>query len=124
MDDRQLALLRPQLDHLKYEESFDASSGDLVQKLLKDLVHATESYRAVKQQAGKQAQDLAVYDANVGHITRLHNIYVCCSFREFGLSDSQVYAFANKETCHDQLPAGVHRCPELGTPNFGDELSF
>lgn len=65
MDDRQLALLRRQLDHLNYSESFDASSSILVQKLLEDLVHATESYRAVKQQAGKQAQDLAVYDAKV-----------------------------------------------------------
>lgn len=98
MDDRQLALLRRQLDHLKYEESFDASSGDLVQKLLEDLVHATESYRAVKQQAGKQAQDLAVYDAKVGCIPCLDGMRVLRSQRCGSMGCLTVNALATRQT--------------------------
>lgn len=65
LDDVQLAGLRHRLEALHYSEPLDRSSAPLVSRLVDDLLHATESYRAVKQQAAQQAQDLAARGARV-----------------------------------------------------------
>lgn len=65
MDDRQLAMLRRKLDALSYSEDLDSSSAPLVQKLVDDLVHTTDSYRVLKQQCSKQAQEIAAFDSRV-----------------------------------------------------------
>ncbi|EFJ50664.1 basal body protein [Volvox carteri f. nagariensis] len=65
MDDRQLAVLRRKLDALGYSELLDPSSAPLVQKLVEDLVHTTDSYRLIKQQCSKQAQEMAAFDTRL-----------------------------------------------------------
>ena len=45
-------MLQRKLTALGYGESFDSSSAPLIQRLLDDMVHTTESYRDLRQQAG------------------------------------------------------------------------
>ncbi|GFR41794.1 hypothetical protein Agub_g2559, partial [Astrephomene gubernaculifera] len=65
MDDRQLAVLRRKLEALSYSDPLDATSAPLVQKLVEDLVHTTDSYRVIKQQCAKQAQEIAAFDTRL-----------------------------------------------------------
>ncbi|GIL57051.1 hypothetical protein Vafri_12185 [Volvox africanus] len=65
MDDRQLVVLRRKLDALSYSEPLDPSSAPLVQKLIEDLVHTTDSYRVTKQQCLKQSQEMAAFDSRL-----------------------------------------------------------
>lgn len=51
MEQPELELLRRKLDALGYDHPVDEFSGPLVQKLVDDLVHTTESYRGLKQQS-------------------------------------------------------------------------
>lgn len=51
MEQQELELLRRKLDALSYDHPVDDFSGPLVQKLVDDLVHTTESYRGLKQQS-------------------------------------------------------------------------
>ena len=53
VDDRQLVALKRKLESLQYRDDFDRRSAPLVQKLLDDLVHTTESYRALKVRRGR-----------------------------------------------------------------------
>jgi centrosomal protein CEP135 len=64
-ESRQLAVLRRKLDALGYAEALDRGSLELVGKLLDDLVHATDSFRAVTQQSAQQAKESAAFDARV-----------------------------------------------------------
>ena len=43
-----LAVLQRKLSLLKYAEHLDVTSAELVQRLVDDLIHTTERYRAVK----------------------------------------------------------------------------
>lgn len=46
--DEQLLELRRKLEALGFDDPFDRSSAPLVRKLLDDLIHSTESLRALK----------------------------------------------------------------------------
>lgn len=63
--DRTLAVLRRKLEALGYSDPLEPASLQLVQKLVEDLVHTTDSYTAVKQQCAKQAQEIAAFDTRV-----------------------------------------------------------
>jgi centrosomal protein CEP135 len=64
-DERQHILLRRKLQALNYNDSLDVGSCDLVQNLVNDLVHTTESYRALKQQSDQQQQEIASFRSKV-----------------------------------------------------------
>lgn len=66
MDERQRVLLRKKLEALSYLEPFDASSAPLVQRLVDDVVRTTESYRGLKLQCAKQAQEISTFNSKVG----------------------------------------------------------
>ncbi|EIE18515.1 hypothetical protein COCSUDRAFT_49237 [Coccomyxa subellipsoidea C-169] len=51
MEQQALQLLKRKLDALSYMEPVDEHSAPLVQRLVDDLVHTTESYRGLKQQS-------------------------------------------------------------------------
>ncbi len=51
MEQQSLDLLRRKLDALSYDHPVDDLSAPLVQRLVDDLVHTTESYRCLKQQS-------------------------------------------------------------------------
>ena len=57
-DERQFLLLKRKLQALNYSEPVDISSFHLVEHLVNDLVHTTESYRALRLQ-GKHEHDEA-----------------------------------------------------------------
>ena len=58
MDDRRITLLKRKLQALNYTQPLDNSSAALVEALVDDLVHTTESYRALKLQASRQGQEI------------------------------------------------------------------
>ena len=58
-------LLRRKLEALSYTEKLDATSGALVERLVDDLVHTTESYRTLKMQAAKQAAETEACQSKV-----------------------------------------------------------
>ena len=60
-----LTLLRRKLSLLSYPEHLDDSSASLVQRLVDDLIHTTESYRNLKTQLDARGQDLSEYYAKV-----------------------------------------------------------
>ena len=60
-----LTLLRRKLSLLSYPEHLDDSSAPLVQRLVDDLIHTTESYRHLKTQLDARGQDLSEYHAKV-----------------------------------------------------------
>ena len=69
MESHKLALLRKKLEALSYREPVEASSAALVDKIVADLLHTTDSYRDLKLQVAHKTQDLedhrnqvAVYD--------------------------------------------------------------
>lgn len=68
-DERQQALLRRKLTALNYDGAALSPGGsascDLVQRLVDDLVHTTESYRALKQRADEHEQQLAACQVKV-----------------------------------------------------------
>jgi hypothetical protein len=68
MDERQLSLLRRKLDALSYAEPLDPVSGPLVHKILDDLVHTTESYRTLKLQHARQAQEISSFTTKVSGV--------------------------------------------------------
>ena len=60
-----LTLLRRKLSLLSYPEHLDDSSAPLVQRLVDDLIHTTESYSNLKTQLDARGQDLSEYHAKV-----------------------------------------------------------
>ena len=76
---QQLALLRRKLDALGYSAHLDDRSAQLVQALVADLVHTTESYRSLKQQAAIQQHHISETDDKVSQ---------CCIHRACTLSRS------------------------------------
>lgn len=62
MDERSLVLLRRKLEALNYTEALDASTAPLVSHIVNDLIRTTDSYRSVKQQASKYAQEIATFN--------------------------------------------------------------
>lgn len=65
LDDRQFIQLKRKLEALSYVEPLDTASAPLVQKLVDDLVHATESYRDLKLQNATQSQEIVAFDTKV-----------------------------------------------------------
>lgn len=66
MDERMLVVLRRKLEALHYTEPLDAASAPLVSRVVDDLVRTTDSYRSVKLQCAKQAQEASVFTTKVG----------------------------------------------------------
>lgn len=58
MADHNITVLKRKLEALNYRDVFDQQSAPLVQKLVDDLVHTTESYRSLKLQSAKRAQEI------------------------------------------------------------------
>lgn len=58
MDAKNFALLARKLEALNYNDQLDPVSAPLVQKLVDDLVHTTESYRALKLKNAKAGQEV------------------------------------------------------------------
>lgn len=65
MDERSLVLLRRKLEALNYTEALDAASAPLVSHIVNDLIRTTDSYRSIKQQASKYAQEIATFNTKV-----------------------------------------------------------
>ncbi|KAK3289417.1 hypothetical protein CYMTET_3154 [Cymbomonas tetramitiformis] len=65
IDEARLAQLRRKLESLNYGDTFDLSSVPLIQKLLDDLVHTTESYRALKLRNSSSSHELETYKAKL-----------------------------------------------------------
>eukprot|EP00803_Ostreobium_quekettii_P006651 evm.model.scf_534.11 EVM.evm.TU.scf_534.11 scf_534:64730-78765(+) len=65
MEARELTLLKRKLEALNYTQDVDASSAPLVQALVEDLVHTTESYRALKLQSSRQGQEIHQFNNQV-----------------------------------------------------------
>ena len=64
-DERQQILLKRKLTALSYTDQLDAGSCDLVQNLVNDLIHTTESYRALKQQGDGLRSEVASFHSKV-----------------------------------------------------------
>ena len=58
MDGHRLNQLRKTLQALKYKEALDDSSAPLVDKLVADLLHTTDSYRDLKLQVASKSQEI------------------------------------------------------------------
>ncbi len=58
MESHRLSQLRKKLQALQYKEDLDDSSAPLVDKLVTDLLHTTDSYRDLKLQVATKAQEL------------------------------------------------------------------
>lgn len=58
-------LLRRKLEALNYTEHLDAASASLVSHVVNDLIRTTDSYRSIKQQANKYAQEIATFNTKV-----------------------------------------------------------
>lgn len=58
METHKLALLRKKLEALSYKEPLDAGSAALVDRIVADLLHTTDSYRDLKLQVAHKTQDL------------------------------------------------------------------
>lgn len=58
MDSHNVHLLKRKLEALNYKEHVDASSAPLVDKLIADVLHTTDSYRDLKLQLAQRSQDL------------------------------------------------------------------
>ncbi len=58
MESHRLSQLRTKLQALQYKEDLDDSSAPLVDKLVTDLLHTTDSYRDLKLQVATKAQEL------------------------------------------------------------------
>lgn len=58
MESHRLSQLRKKLQALQYKEGLDDSSAPLVEKLVADLLHTTDSYRDLKLQVATKAQEL------------------------------------------------------------------
>jgi hypothetical protein len=71
MDEREFTLLRKRLDALSFVEPFDAPSAPLVQRLCDELVRTTDSYRGLKLQCAKQAQEISTFNTKVRLCSRL-----------------------------------------------------
>ncbi len=65
MDERSLVLLRRKLESLNYTDRLDAASAPLVSRLVEDLVKTTDSYRGIKLQASKYAQEISTFNTKV-----------------------------------------------------------
>ena len=63
--ERELVLLKRKLQALNYSNPVDAHSADLVQNLVNDLVHTTESYRGLKQQCDRQHTEISSFQSKV-----------------------------------------------------------
>lgn len=63
--ERHLDILKRQLRVLNYHDGFDISSYDLVQKLVADLVHTTETYQSLKLVSTEQHQEIATFRSKV-----------------------------------------------------------
>ena len=58
MESHRLSQLRKKLQALQYKEDLDDSSAPLVDKLVTDLLHTTDSYRDLKLQVATKVQEL------------------------------------------------------------------
>lgn len=60
-----MVLLRRKLEALNYTEPLDLASAALVSHIVNDLIRTTDSYRSVKLQAAKYAQDISKFNTKV-----------------------------------------------------------
>lgn len=58
MDGYKLSQLRKKLEALNYKQPLETVSAALVDKLVTDLLHTTDSYRDLKLQVAKKSQDI------------------------------------------------------------------
>ena len=65
MDSEELGLLRKKLFLLEYPGSFDADSAPLIERLVDDLIHTTESYRDLKAQSDHQQTKIDTFSSKV-----------------------------------------------------------
>ena len=59
MDQQAFQVLQCKLDALNYRESLEEASAPLVQRLVDDLIHTTESYHGLRKQATSFSQHVA-----------------------------------------------------------------
>jgi hypothetical protein len=62
MDERGLVVLKRKLEALGYTDRLDAATAPLVARILSDLTSSTDSYRSVKLQSSKYAQEIATFN--------------------------------------------------------------
>jgi len=75
-----LDLLKRKLDALNYVEPVDEFSEPLVQRLLDDLVHTTESYRGLKHQTSALNQHISNLNDKAGFMScHVLFLFVCSS---------------------------------------------
>lgn len=77
MEERALVLLRRKLEALGYTDPVDQLSAPLIQHLVDDLVRTTDSYRSVKLQCAKHAQEISTFHTKV----MLRPTFCCVNIR-------------------------------------------
>ena len=113
MDERSLVLLRRKLEALSYTEGLEPASAPLVARLLDDLVRTTDSYRAVKLQSAKYAQEVSTFNTKVraafaAFDTPLHSLHRCLLQTPDGrlLRKAAAIAAARSSTSSSRTAAG------------------
>lgn len=74
MDGYKLSQLRKKLEALNYKQPLETVSAPLVDKLVTDLLHTTDSYRDLKLQVAKKSQDIEDSQHKVHYYVQLS----CC----------------------------------------------
>jgi hypothetical protein len=87
----QLELLRKKLALLDYNDPVEADSMNLVEKLLGDLIHTTESYRAMKENLENLQQ------------VRAENEYLTCVLKSFEEQLTDIQQGASEVTNENQV---------------------
>ena len=81
MDGHRLSQLRKKLQALNYKELLEDSSAPLVDKLVTDLLHTTDSYRDLKLQVANKSQEIEDGRHKVCSVQEpLHYFPVTCRF--------------------------------------------
>ena len=63
--EKRLGALKRKLEAMQYTDALDVRSAPLVERLVEDLLHTTESYRALKIRNSRTLQDLEAGDGQV-----------------------------------------------------------
>lgn len=76
MDAHAFIGLKRKVEALGYSEPLDNSSALLVQKLVEDVVHATDSFRTLQQKCAYQQQEIAAFDSKASADARQSRLNV------------------------------------------------
>lgn len=64
-------MLRKKLEILQYDTDFDERSASLIERLVDDLIHTTQSYRDLRSQLDQQQTEKVSFDSKVSDLFQL-----------------------------------------------------